>query len=1310
MTWDAPFGGSNLQILFARSTDNGKTFSTPIALSSITESFTDLGIAGYGSNVYAVWDDDTHTPGVPDIYFAKSNNNGSSFGNPINISNNAGTSLVPQIVVSAVGNIYITWQDDTPNPGSESDVFFSSSTNGGTSFSNPVIVGTSGGSAQTPKIVTSGKSSVYLVWNDFSGNSDVFFAKSNNNGSLFGSPVNISNNPSTSTLPQLAVSLGGTIYVSWVDYAVGNGDIFVSKSTDGGQTFQSAIDISNNPIMATNPRVSVSDNNHIYTVWEGDPGSGANDIYFSYSSNNGTTFSNPVDISNNPGYSTLPVLASFGNSSFVAWQDSTSGNPQIFFRTIQETGPASISIESINNSDPLWGLDQVAVSGVVNANTTDSINLDWGDGQSSSLSISGTAWGPVSHTYSSQHVGANLITATLKDANGTIIATSSSHTINVQKHSTALTLNSIGSVIQSSSIVVSGSLTDVSTNPPAQLQNKQITFNGTGAAGLAPVFTMANGSYAGSGVSPNLAADLLEVQAHFEGDGQYLGANSTISTYDTVANGAANFNVPAGTPSHVNLVGFGGSIDFDKVQNGGKVFVSSCNSPASPRYTTANECIEISPTFDVSQGYAHIHLSFNNLTLPQGYTSNDVDIFHDDLSGIVDITESRNLTSEVVTGRTMGFSKFIVAPAIHSAILSGAARQQLFVGNDTLLFNFNETRQISLDQTSYSIGSTPVITVVDPNAGSSSVHEISATVSSSSDPQGIIVPLNETSPNSNTFTGSFTLVSGASSSHNKMLHVQSGDSLKASYNAVNMAPLSVVISGVSEAGLLEVSNYTAPSGLFPIGDGHNVSLVDAALTSNANITITMSYANVLSTNFDPDAMSMLLMKGSICENDITLRNSTGYPIGLDKAAKTLTGETHKLGQFTLAFAPISGPGGNCPGSGGGGGGLSRPGAGIVLDSVASIIAEQSGGVCMSGCFAGSSGGSSGSAPTQPPSPSNPLPPAPSISSPRIPSGTGVEINVTIPNTGSTQSGPVNQLGGAGSPPNSNVQPGPQNPSSPQVSLVFEKVTSGGLVTVKEYSPLQLANLFSSENTVSGTVDLHNNIYSTAGTLIDISPITNVSPSLNFTGTVDVTIPYNLTLVHSLSTGGKNFTESDTRFLHYNGSAWEDATIYVNTTAKTVTGRVSSLSPMVAAVVNDGTYGSEYFDLHPLSKVMVVVNSTTSQQNATSAVTNPVLLPAPSGSTAEVRAGQQVTIGFMLKNQQQAKQPYTAIIEVLDQNGYTSNVNIIGGTLDTGQTIPVNSTWVAQDPGQYTVKVVIVSSLSSDTQLLSGLSTGILDVH
>ena len=54
-----------------------------------------------------------NTPGNVDIFFAVSNNNGTSFGTPINMSNNTGGSFNPQI--AAIGNnVYVTWGDNTP--------------------------------------------------------------------------------------------------------------------------------------------------------------------------------------------------------------------------------------------------------------------------------------------------------------------------------------------------------------------------------------------------------------------------------------------------------------------------------------------------------------------------------------------------------------------------------------------------------------------------------------------------------------------------------------------------------------------------------------------------------------------------------------------------------------------------------------------------------------------------------------------------------------------------------------------------------------------------------------------------------------------------------------------------------------------------------------------------------------------------------------------------------------------------------------------------------------------------------------------
>ena len=87
---------------------------------------------------------------------------------------------------------------------------------------------------------------VYVVWTDnTSGNSDILFSSSIDNGHSFTSPINISNNMGKSFNPQMSL-VEDKIYVVWTDNTSGNSDILFSSSIDNGHSFTSPINISNN--------------------------------------------------------------------------------------------------------------------------------------------------------------------------------------------------------------------------------------------------------------------------------------------------------------------------------------------------------------------------------------------------------------------------------------------------------------------------------------------------------------------------------------------------------------------------------------------------------------------------------------------------------------------------------------------------------------------------------------------------------------------------------------------------------------------------------------------------------------------------------------------------------------------------------------------------------------------------------------------------------------------------------------------------------------------------------------------------------
>ena len=68
------------------------------------------------NTIYVIWNGDVGH-GVDneiqsDIFLAKSENKGNSFGEPINLSNDNGSSFNPQSEISSQ-NIYVVWEDDT---------------------------------------------------------------------------------------------------------------------------------------------------------------------------------------------------------------------------------------------------------------------------------------------------------------------------------------------------------------------------------------------------------------------------------------------------------------------------------------------------------------------------------------------------------------------------------------------------------------------------------------------------------------------------------------------------------------------------------------------------------------------------------------------------------------------------------------------------------------------------------------------------------------------------------------------------------------------------------------------------------------------------------------------------------------------------------------------------------------------------------------------------------------------------------------------------------------------------------------------
>jgi len=338
VTWQDTTPG-NSDIFFAVSNNNGVSFGTPINISNNTDSSVRPQIATSGSNVYVTWEDGPLFN--RDTFFAVSNNNGLSFGTPLNLGNNTGGTFFPQIAATG-NNAYVAWQNGTSG---NRDIFFAASNNNGASF-GIINLSNNTGASQNPQIATSGNN-VYVTWQDiFPGNSDIFFAVSNNNGTSFGTPINISSNTGGSFNPEF-VAIGSNVYVTWTDNTpAGNFDILFAVSNNNGTSFSTPINLSNNTGDSGVSQIAVSGNN-VYVTWFDDT-PGNFDIFFAASNNNGTSFGTPINISNNTGDSLFQQMAVSGNNVYVTWHDTTIGDFDIF--VITNAQPFGTPVNISNNA------------------------------------------------------------------------------------------------------------------------------------------------------------------------------------------------------------------------------------------------------------------------------------------------------------------------------------------------------------------------------------------------------------------------------------------------------------------------------------------------------------------------------------------------------------------------------------------------------------------------------------------------------------------------------------------------------------------------------------------------------------------------------------------------------------------------------------------------------------------------------------------------------------------------------------------------------------------------------------------------
>jgi hypothetical protein len=137
--------------------------------------------------------------------------------------------------------------------------------------------------------------------------------------------------------PCLAVSPSGVMHLVWCDNRDGNYEIYYKRSTDQGRSWDSVdTRLTFYSGESVTPTVSVSGAVVHVAWWDGRTGD--YEIYYKQSSNGGDTWSSDIRLTYASGFSRFVSQATMGSMVNLVWEDSRTGNFEIFYKRSSDGG------------------------------------------------------------------------------------------------------------------------------------------------------------------------------------------------------------------------------------------------------------------------------------------------------------------------------------------------------------------------------------------------------------------------------------------------------------------------------------------------------------------------------------------------------------------------------------------------------------------------------------------------------------------------------------------------------------------------------------------------------------------------------------------------------------------------------------------------------------------------------------------------------------------------------------------------------------------------------------------------------------
>jgi hypothetical protein len=325
----------NFEIYYKRSTDGGVSWFSDVRLTNNSALSAYPSVAVSGTIVHIAWLDERD--GNQEIYFKRSTNGGISWGTDVRLTNATSSSGYPSVAVSG-SVVHVVWYD---NRDGNQEIYYKRSIDGGSSWGAADTRLTNNSSSSTSPSASVSGSIVHVVWNDYrDGNQEVYYKRSTDGGISWGADTRLTNNSGTSNSPSVSVS-GSVVHAVWDDNRDGNAEIYYKRSTNGGVSWGADTRLTNGSNTSWYPSVTVS-GQYVHVVWNEFLNVTNPEIYYTQSSNGGTSWGTDIRLTINTASSFRASVAVSGSAAHVVWQEERDGNFEIYYKRNPTGNPVGI--------------------------------------------------------------------------------------------------------------------------------------------------------------------------------------------------------------------------------------------------------------------------------------------------------------------------------------------------------------------------------------------------------------------------------------------------------------------------------------------------------------------------------------------------------------------------------------------------------------------------------------------------------------------------------------------------------------------------------------------------------------------------------------------------------------------------------------------------------------------------------------------------------------------------------------------------------------------------------------------------------